>query len=216
MGTSRKKRTELSENTQKALQGLLVRIGLPPLRERLLEQVLTKREAQQFEKANLSANAHPATVARAILTVVAKERKLSPERALLEVAHRLGLVGTGHCEGLRQAIGEPAERGPASPSSPGKKSWSTVLRWDRDQGTLWWRTRAIRRIRVCGSPSRLEQIVDAFQKKGWEQSIDFPFSQESRFFDVHQVVNDLNRGLDVIRFHVQARGQRITWAPKPK
>ncbi len=212
MKTSRKRRTELSKNVQETLQGLLLRIGLPPLRERLLEEVLTKREARQVEKAKLAVNTHPATVARAILAVVARARRLSQEQALLEVAHRLGLVSSGRYEGLRQAIGEPGKRGPTGSSSPGKKSRPTVPRWDRGQGTLWWGGQPIRRLRVCKEPSRLEQIVNAFQENRWKRSIDSPFIKEKSPGDIHRIVHHLNRGLDAIRFHVQAGGRQITWA----
>jgi hypothetical protein len=214
MKTSRKRRTELSENVQETLQALFQRIGLPPLRERLLEEVLTKREARQVENANLAA--HPATVARAILAVVASARKLSLKRALLEVAHRLGLVSSGRYEGLRQAIGEPVKRGAAGSSSSRKKSRPTVPRWDKDRGILWWGEQPIRRLRGCKEPSRLERIVNAFQENRWKRSIDSPFPEESRFLDIHEIVNDLNRGLGVIRFHVQAGVRQITWALKPK
>ncbi|MFH1268863.1 MAG: hypothetical protein ABIK89_24315 [Planctomycetota bacterium] len=138
-------------------------------------------------------------------------RGVSLERAVIEVARELGFLDEPTANWLLREIGEdtPPPRGAAHPV------------WNRETGRLCWGKKVIRRVRIMKHPSSVQRILDAFQAAGWPSRIAdplsmgeknaSPISSKKRANAVRQVVRYLNKGLELIRFHVQEGGGAITW-----
>ena len=126
---------------------------------------------------------------------------------MLELALGLDIVGPGRYRSLLRDIGEPNEQEGAESS---QQTTPTKPRWDRSQGTLWFGDLAARKLRICSTPSRIERVLNAFEQNNWQPSIEQPFGR-NRQSDLHAIVNQLNRGLRLIRFRVRGGGSEVTW-----
>ena len=112
---SLKPRTDLPKYAEGCLRDLFEHLGVPPLFQRLRQESLTPQENRLIEKANLAEHAHPQEKARVVLNIVAQQRRLSLERAMLDLAHSLDMLGIGRYETLRKAIGEPVQKARHAP-----------------------------------------------------------------------------------------------------
>jgi hypothetical protein len=115
---------------------------------------------------------------------------------------------------LVQAIGETIE--PAVPGLPKAEDSVVKPRWDRTNGKLWFGDKAIRNVRICGTATHFERILQAFEENSWKSSIAAPFHGQFGQSDLHAIINQLNKGLMGISFHVRGGGREITWSVKPK
>src|SRR4051812_41340617 len=95
--------TNLPEEVKKRLRYLYRKIGLPQLRDRL-SLILTSQEKQLIHWETLHDNGLPIDAAKEILFAVAEQRETSLERALIELAHDLDLLGSGSYKVLRRSI----------------------------------------------------------------------------------------------------------------
>jgi len=59
------------------------------------------------------------------------------------------------------------------------------------------------------NPSRIQTVIEAFQKRGWLACIKSPLADDPQL--VHEVLYSINRGLKMIRFRAQGGGRQITW-----
>jgi hypothetical protein len=193
-----KTRTDLPKRTAEYLQELYVRLGLPPLVEKLKQEVLTAEEVKLLNRERLSATALPTNVAAAILHVVVQHRKVSTERALLDLSRRVDLLADGRYESLRRAIGEPVDARDRD-----------VPNWDRAVGELVFRGEIIRR--VSPRASNLHPVLDAFQEENWKSRIDSPLPGGKNSRKLREAVRSLNDGLEKIRFFCDGRAEGVQW-----
>ena len=203
-------RTDLPEHIQSRLRELYEQIGLPQLWPRLQRVILTEHEVGLVEKTGAWEKSKPLVAADAMLDIVAEQRHWTLERAVLEIGLELGFLGAGDYKVLRRAIGEPVD----AETEPPPKERSTP-HWDREHGKLWFGGKEVRKVQIRKKPSRIETILNAFEKAKW-QPISEPFGRRLSETRIHQIVNRLNTGLTKIRFHAHAGGQEIIWAVEPK
>ena len=189
---------------------------IPQRRRSALDEFLTDDEVDlvmEDQGANLPGVEYYISSKR-IICVLADCRQWTHERALLELAFSLDMIGPGRFRTLRRAIGEPVDA--ATRELPKSVRSVERPRWERADGKLWFGDKAIRKLRICGTATRLERILDAFEKNSWKSSIAEPFGGRIRQGDLHRIVNQLNEGLKSISFHVRGGGREITWQVRPK
>ncbi|MEX2308413.1 MAG: hypothetical protein WD738_12505, partial [Pirellulales bacterium] len=151
-----------------------------------------------------------AITARQILDVLVEYRQWTYERALIELAFGLDMVGPGRYRALRRQIGEPAD---VHATAMQNSSQSLAKpRWDRAEGQLWLGDDIIRMVRIRRTPSRVQRLIEAFERARWKKAIESPFADELSQDGLHGFLNDVNDGLKQIRFHGRAGGRELTWS----
>jgi hypothetical protein len=193
-----KQRTDLPEDANKELQGLFERIGLPLFVQRLKDENLTPQEMRLLERKKFVEQTHPQVVAAAILQIVASQRKMTLERAQLDLARALDMLGGGRYAGLRRAIGEPITEK------------SNVPVWIKDSGELRFRNKVVRRVDTARA-TNVCLILNSFQEQAWQPSIDSPFPAKTR--QLVYAVDNLNEGLTLIKFGTAQARRRVHWRP---
>lgn len=202
-------RKGLPKSVQNELSELLIRLSVPQIRARLIDEFLSQ-QSENFSDGTRAAWPNEKVSIRTILRTVAQRRHWSLEQTCLEFAAAVDLVAPGNLRRLMREIGEPME---ARSFATTKHERSPLLpEWDRAHGKLWFGGKVIRRVRICSTPTKIEQIIAAFDRGGWQMVILEPFHEELDQSEIHQVVNQLNKGLQRIRFRVQKGGREITWA----
>lgn len=128
-----------------------------------------------------------------------------PERAIVEIAHKIGFLTSVDYQWLRDVVGDPLLAEASSPVRPEQPTPS----WDRESGRLEYDGELCRTIRTARATS-IVPILDAFQAAKWQSTVDYQNEtvEEQR---IHQVVRNLNSNLTGIRFNVQ--DQQICWQP---
>lgn len=188
-----KPRTDLPKHVEENLKDLYVRIGLPHLTTRLMHEVLSPREAELLEYKLLPENALPIDAARAILRVVARQRGLSLECALLVLSRELDLIGAGRYESMRRAIGESIDNGIKS-----------VPNWDAASGTLRFNGDVVRQVH--GRAKYIRILLDSFEEQHWQSRIDSPFQRAAQSRRLRDTVDSLKDGLRLITFRCDGFG----------
>ena len=130
-------------------------------------------------------------------------RDVSLERAVIDIAHGLGLMSEQTVRWLLRELGEEMSDAPPCDIRPV---------WDATTGELWFDHRLIRRVRITQTPSNIQQILDAFEAAGWPHRIDniLPYGPEQ----LHQALRSLNSSLKEIRFRSQKSGEAVVWEPR--
>lgn len=177
-----------------------LRVQSPTVAGLLWERVLTENQRQRLGNNLAACLRHGATVGMWM-----RLHKVSQPRAILDVAHAIGLLSESDYSWLLREVGGGRRRvARASKQSQGRPSWN----WR--EGKLCWNGRVIRQIRSLSNPSHLHRILDAFQKARWRQQIKNPMTRGQ--LQLHQVLRSLNSGLKQIRFHGRQGGTVITWS----
>jgi hypothetical protein len=194
-----KPRSDLPEHVKDKLRDLFEHIGLPHFVQRLKqEEILASQEIRLLERKTNLVQAHPQEIAKAIINLVAKQRGLTLERTLLDLARSLDMIGAGRYESLRKAVGEPVA---------GARN---VPQWNREAGELRYRNKVARRINVWRA-TNICLILDSFQELNWPPRIDSPFRSKTRILTY--ALENLNNGLSLIKFGSSESGQRVHWYP---
>lgn len=128
-----------------------------------------------------------------------KIRKVSRERAIIEVGLKLGTLAPSTYEWLAREFGD----------QPIQKRSSEVPEWSATNGRLLWDGRLIRSVRIMGKPSHIQLILDSFQRSAWENRVKNPLTGGQQ--QLHQVLRSLNNKLKRIRFRAWEGGQFISW-----
>src|SRR6185437_4258881 len=114
--------------------------------------------------------------------------------------------------GARTKDARQAASAPQAPAVPKKPAWTKAT--GKATGQLRYGGRLIRTFRLMGRPANIQQIVEAFEERGWPQRIDNPLPGIADDPDrLRQALQSLNDGLVRIRFHAQEGGRAIGWAP---
>jgi hypothetical protein len=197
MPTKLKPRTDLPEDVKESLKDLYIKIGLPQLRNRL-SVILTRQEKQAIGWETLHDNGLPIDAAKAILFVVARHRRTSLERAVIELAHNLDLLASGSYKVLRRSISEPVDERIAD-----------LPIWDASAGELSLGGAVIRR--VAPQATNVRKILDAFQEDQWKHHIDNPLPGGVKSRKLRETVYRLNKDLSGIEFFSHGRARGVRW-----
>jgi hypothetical protein len=192
-----KPRTSLPEDVKERLRDLYSKIGLPQLRDRL-SLILTSQEKQVIHWETLHDNGLPIDAAKEILFAVAQQRETSLERALIELAHDLDLLGSGSYKVLRRSINEPMD-----------ERMDDLPDWDASAGELSLGGEVIRH--VSSQAKNLQKILDAFQEEQWKHHVDNPLPGGANSRKLRETVYSLNEGLSGIKFSSAGGAKRVQW-----
>ena len=197
------KKAKLKPKVNERFKELYARVRSQPIARILYDDFLTDTEKRKVTY-------EPKSLMK-LVPICAKLRRLSPERVLLDMAFEVKVLEAGEYQGLRREIGEPIERTASSRGRAKTKVVTLTPVWDASRGKLLLGKKVIRTVRVCSTPSRKQMILDAFQDANWASCIRVPFKGDMGQSALHTIVNELNRGLSQMRFHVQGGAKEITW-----
>ena len=186
----------LDRNVRGALQEAGERVVLPVSKCRFWEDHLTDRQRNELGDPEAAFKKHGG-----VIGVWRKFHGGSQPRAIIECAWRLGHLTADKREWLIDKIGETQQ-----PDNDGGTTARIV--WDRATGKLTMDGKLIRNVRVMRY-NHLPEILDAFEVRGWPQSIPNPLAADQQ--TVHETVRTLNRGLQCLHFHAQDGGKFIYW-----
>ena len=184
----------LRREVAQELQTQSLRIKPPVAATRLWERVLTEQDRQQL--GGSLEQCYPRLGTAGMWMQI---RRVSLERAVIEVARELGFLDQPTANWLLREVGEELPRSPSA----------SLPAWDRKSGILRLGKHTIRRIRVMKDPSNIQQILDAFQAAGWPARIPNPLSLGQQ--QLHESLRSLHWGLKKLRFRSQEGGRAITW-----
>jgi hypothetical protein len=192
--SSLKPRRDLKPDVKEEFQELFHKLILPPLQP-LLEKVLKPQERRTLKGEKGGRNY---VSLKHTLSVIASSRQLTLERAALELARAVDIIGIGKYERLRTAIGEPVTQ-----------SLHDVPQWDAKSLELRFRGKVIRRL----SPraKNCKRILSAFDTDGWPPRIESPLASGRNSSKLREAVRTLNGGLSAIRFYCDGTGEAVTW-----
>jgi hypothetical protein len=188
---------EITAEVASQLRTQFLRIKAAVSAERLWTRLLTEEDRNR-----LGGNLEECYSKRGTAGMWMELRGVSAERAVIEVARELSFLDEPTAKWLLREIGE---------EMPSPLVTEHPL-WQRESGKLRWGGHVIRRVRVMGNRSGIQQILDAFQAAGWPSRIEDPIARGQHAEQVRQIVLSLNKGLELIRFHVQEAGKAITWS----
>jgi hypothetical protein len=129
-----------------------------------------------------------------------KLRGVTPQRAIVDVAHEIGFLDDSNYRWLLHEIGEAG----------GNEVGRDLPDWRPDLGELYWRKKKVRDVRVMRNPSNIHRLLDAFAAAGWPARIANPFT-DSNAQSLHLALASLNSRLKGIRFHSQGGGAEVNW-----
>lgn len=198
-----KPKANLPDYAEAILKDLYCRLGLPQRATRLKLEVLSPREVILLESRGLPAEALPIDVASATLSIVARQRGITLERALLDLSRDLDMVSTGRYESMRRAIGEPV----------GAYAISVPV-WDAASGELRFNGEVARRI--SGRARNLRLLLDSFEEQNWRPRIDSPFPRAVVSRQLRDTLETLNDGLRLIIFRGDGSGSGVEWRACPQ
>jgi hypothetical protein len=195
-----KPRTDLPKDIEEALAGLFMQFRAPAVILRLKNGILTPKESRLVGKAGITKPAPPEewVSGKQIIEVVARQRQLTLERALLDLARSLDMVGAGKYEQLRKAIGEPVH--PDSTDKP---------KWDKNTNQLWYKGQLVRDLSPRAIKARM--IFAAFEEGGWPPQIDNPLPGGKNSSKLRDAVRTMNEGLRAIKFFCDGKAEGVTW-----
>jgi hypothetical protein len=181
---------DVNDELQEIFHRLIATALVPHLLKILTPQELRSLGVKKGELKRISI--------RSTLKVVASSRQLSLERAALELARAVDLIGVGKYERLRTAIGEPVTR-----------LYDDVPKWDATGLELRFHGRPIRTL----SPraKNCKRILDAFHDDGWPPRIESPLPGGRDSRKLRETVRTLNDGLTSIRFFCDGTGEGVSW-----
>jgi hypothetical protein len=200
-------RNDLSPVILGLLEELFLSICERHVRESIIEEHLTASERQILRNRVCHATD--------IVTVIAKQRRQSVERTVLELAKSCGLVDPIRYHRVCRGIEESPTHIKRGVTVAERKCDRSRPFFDEAEGRLWFRGRTVRRVRVCRIATTCQLILTAFESADWISPIPNPFlcgPEQS----VSQVIHHLNTGLRSIRFRSQKSGEEIAWEVSSK
>lgn len=123
----------------------------------------------------------------------------SVERAIVDVAHEMGLIAAAKHRRLLRFLNEQVEATPQGDKPS----------WDAASGKLFLDGEIARRLRRLRSPTNVEQILNAFQQAGWPAEVENPLGGDAQ--TLHQALRSLHQGLRGLRFHSHQGGEFVSW-----
>lgn len=161
-----------------------------------MQEVLSPREIELFNKTSLPKNALPIDCAKALLPIVAGQRGLSLECALLDLSRELDLIEAGRYESMQRAIGEYQRE-------------KSIPDWNTKTGVLRFNGHVAREI--IGTAKNLRLLLDSFEEQHWPARIDSPFPPGRKSRQLRDTVDTLTDNLQLITFCCDGTGEGVTW-----
>jgi hypothetical protein len=120
-------------------------------------------------------------------------------QAIIEVAHETNVISVSKFNSLLRKL----------PGHTAVQLVQTRPEWDGSGGELWYGGEVVRRVRCMTPPTKIHQLLDAFQAAEWPRTIAGPVDWDQQ--SAHQTVHSLNTSIREIRFHVRDGGQTFAW-----
>lgn len=172
-------------------------------RLRLIPAVVADRVWRQIfsddERTRLGGDLQAAWQNRGTMAIYMRARFVTYERAMLEIAHGLGLMHPADYERLLLAIGDH-QAGKLRPV------------WHRDRLELSVGGTVVKKLRSANVARSICRVLDAFQELAWPARIDDPLPGGSDPQRLREVVRSLERNLTLIRFNADGTGRGIVWS----
>jgi hypothetical protein len=201
-------RPDLPASVRDVLGDLFLRICIPVLKQRVIEQCLSDAERREVLTGVNPRKMAYVVPGRHILNIIAKHRGWSFKRTLIEVALASDLLGVGKYQFLRREIGELIEFETTGIRTAPK---CTMPKWDHEAGELTLGNKVLRRVRINNKPSRVQRLFAAFEQSNWKSFISNPFAQLSQT-DLHHLLYEINRLSKGVQFHARGGGKEIGWS----
>ena len=128
-------------------------------------------------------------------------KRVGPVRAVIELAHEIGLINDLD---QRWLLRETGEGEPASPESD-------IPIWNRTRGELTFRGEVVRHVPRIEVAKNIVAILDAFQERAWPESIGDPLPEGPDSQRKRETIASLNKRLTRIRFHSAGTELDIRW-----
>lgn len=170
---------------------LVTRLKGNAIGRRIWTELLTPHEQSQVPLLNFLAR-HP-------VDVFAQLRRISRERAVLDLAHEMELLSGRQYRLLLQQLSLTDRNAPDRPA------------WNADRLELTLRGQVVRRIRNRGRAHNAVRILDTFQELGWSDRIDDPLRGGADPERLRDTIKSLNRGLTGLRFRADGTGCGVVW-----
>lgn len=132
------------------------------------------------------------------INLLCKLREWTAERAIVEIAHKIGFMDVAEYEWLLEVIGDSSATGSVSKSIP---------TWNRKNGRLELEGTLCRKVLVAKATT-IVPVLDAFEDAGWPPAIEYP-NESVDPQQIHQSVISLNTNLTGLRFNAQ--GDQVCW-----
>jgi hypothetical protein len=192
-------RPNLPKHVAGVLRDLYVQLSLPICWTRLEQEELTPTEVLRFKKMQSSGSVRVQEVTDQILSVVIRQRKVTLERAILDLSGSLELIGARRYANLRRAIGEPVLDG----------GTTSLPHWDSDSGQLHYKDKLVRTVK--GGAKNIRLVLDAFEEEGWPSRIDSPLPGGVSSSKLRETIQSINTGLTDINFKADGTSKGILW-----
>jgi len=131
--------------------------------------------------------------------------KISPQRAVVELAYQLEYLSETKARWLLKEMGEESATLVMATVSRAKP------KWDPETGKLYYRDQIIRKLRKTKDLTNIHLILDTFEEDGWPSRIDSPIPNDSSGERLHETIRSLKKDLNGITFSVQEGGQAVVW-----
>jgi hypothetical protein len=193
-------RTDLPHRVAEQLTYIRQVLSTPQLKLLIWNEVLTSDEADLVGGAGITVKAPPEqwVTINSILQVVAKQRRLSLECALLDLAYAVDAIETGQYQRLRRAVGGPVNT-----------EYRPIPCWDPESGVLSFNGRTIRRFSPRATNAR--PVLSAFQEQGWPVRIDDPLPRGGNSRRLRETVRTLNGKTEAIKFFSDGKSSGFRW-----
>lgn len=184
-------KTCLPDSVADTLRSLTVKLKGEVIGRRIWENVLSPNEQGLLLLKEFLAD-HP-------VDTYAHLRRVSRERAVLDLAHQVELLSDRQYHELLAHIGAVDRSSLDRPS------------WNADRLELSLRGRVIRRIRSRTRGANIVRVLDVFEELKWPDRIDDPLRRGGDDERLRDTVKSLNRGLSGLRFRADGTGRGILW-----
>lgn len=126
-------------------------------------------------------------------------RAISPERAIIEIALRLGFMTAETQQWLLEELGESSDTTDSRPQP----------RWSRNSGRLEIDGKLARQVNMDRAPT-ITRVLDRFESEKWPECVRNPIESVDGQA-IYNAVRSLNSGLTGMQFHANAG--HICWEP---
>jgi len=120
-------------------------------------------------------------------------------QAVVEAAHQVDLISLNKQNSLLNRMG----------LRKSVKSSRVRPVWDATTGELQYDNKVVRSVRSMKKGTNIQLVLTLFEAAEWPRSISAPIDWDQQC--AHQTVNELNKKLKGIQFHVRDSGRTLMW-----
>ena len=188
---------EVSPEALECLRQNFLRVENRPASLRLWSRVYSHSDKQRLGGDMVASYQARGNVASWMLL-----HSVSGERAVAELALKLGFISQTTLEWLLEALGESPALATVS---------SDVPEWKGDVGELRYGGNIVRRVKSPCNARNIVIILDAFQSAGWPQRILDPLNGGRDSQRLREAIRNLNAKLQQIVFRADGNGNGVIW-----